>query len=409
MEVTNLNHSSGKSVLWYNFVKILYSGHERVEVPIGFLMLLSAILLARILSWIWNKDLRKTAIFLLIFICLTPHFTYFIGTLYPDGIYSVAATALLFEIWLIARYREINKLSILIIFITFPFAVFMRANGLVFTIPLVWLVYILWADSRKSAIWISAIILGWFAMHGIAKRIHPNQAQGAMYPLAIYETVNFLRHRPMNLWVASPRVSEKTIKTLEKYNQLSVYQEHFDPDYWDPLVFRQEGPKVMSLSDKDKTLIIKEFFRYNIWRNIPSFIGSRFNIFLSASFAQGGLPSHTYSQYIIPEINSKSVYRSFHLDKLEAIFFDIYNKSYKARWLFWTPFLGLILVFAGLIRGTSTRNIPLLLVAFPMFIQFAGIFLFSTAAEYRYILPFFTIPLVLLPALQLEQRGAIKV
>lgn len=90
--------------------------------------------------------------------------------------------------------------------------------------------------------------------------------------------------------------------------------------------------------------------------------------------------------------------------------------SVYALWLviFWPGVLGqdslgVLLEVTNPNHSSGTRNIPLLLVAFPMFIQFAGIFLFSTAAEYRYILPFFTIPLVLLPALQFRRIESIKV
>ena len=66
------------------------------------------------------------------------------------------------------------------------------------------------------------------------------------------------------------------------------------------------------------------------------------------------------------------------------------------------PFLGLGLLAWALVTGTRRRNWPMLLIAAPMLVQLGGIVLFSIAGEYRYILPFFALPLVLLPMYMLQ-------
>lgn len=208
----------------------------------------------------------------------------------------------------------------------------------------------------------------------------------------------------MKLWTATPRVSPKTIETLEKYHAIDLYLKHYDPDYWDSLVFTANGPQVMSLNKTDKKTITREFFRYNLWRNVPKFAGSRVNVFLTASFAQGGLPSHTYAQQVLNLVKSKSTYRRFGLNEAEALMFRMYDTSYMHRWLFWSPFLGLGLLAWAVVAGIRRRNGPILLVAVPMLVQLGGIMLFSIAGEYRYILPFFALPLVLLPMFVLNHR-----
>ena len=45
----------------------------------------------------------------------------------------------------------------------------------------------------------------------------------------------------------------------------------------------------------------------------------------------------------------------------------------------------------------------LLLISIPMLIQWGGVFVFSIAGEYRYLLPFFTLPLALLPAMAMSR------
>ena len=48
----------------------------------------------------------------------------------------------------------------------------------------------------------------------------------------------------------------------------------------------------------------------------------------------------------------------------------------------------------------------MLLIAVPMLVQLGGVFVFSIAGEYRYLLTFFTLPLALLPAIAMRKRGA---
>ena len=226
-----------------------------------------------------------------------------------------------------------------------------------------------------------------------------------MYPLAIFETVNFLQPRNTNIQTATPRISQKTIETLEKYHPIDVYQKHYDPDYWDTLVFMDGGPNVILLSKTDKKIITREFLRYNLWRNVPKFTGSRINVFLTSCFAQGGIPHHTYAQHVLPAVKSQSTYRRFGLDKADALLYKLYDASYMSRWLFWTPFLGLGLLAWALVAGSKKRSWPTLLVAVPMLVQLGGIVLFSIAGEYRYILPFFALTLVLLPMFVLRHQS----
>ena len=73
---------SGKTVVWYYFVKLLYGTTARVEVPIVASLLLCAVLLTRMLDWYWKNALYKTFFFVLLTIALAPHMIYFMGTLY---------------------------------------------------------------------------------------------------------------------------------------------------------------------------------------------------------------------------------------------------------------------------------------------------------------------------------------
>ncbi|MGX5662603.1 hypothetical protein [Diaphorobacter nitroreducens] len=394
---------SGKPVFWYYFVRIFYLPHQLAEVPIAAMLLISAFILSRILAWCWAQRFYKTALFLLLFICLTPHLIFFAGMLYPDGIFSIAVAGLLFEVWLLAQRRQASALSLAIIAVSLPFAVFARANGIIFLLPLVVLIPLL---ERRGRWWIGCILAGWCALIAVGAKAHKSEGHDVLYPLAIFETVNFLQPRPMNLWVASPRVSPLTVETLTKYKPIDLYVSHYDPDYWDTLVFRSEGPQVMSITKQDRKVITKEFLRYNMWHNMPKFLGSRLNVFLVSAFAQGGPLGFGYAEHVLQVVKSNSVYRQFQWPGAEATLREFQDFSYKHRWLFWTPFLGIGLLAWALRRGVLCRDTALLLVSIPMLVQLVAIFVFSIAGEYRYILPLFTLPLVLLPALALARQAA---
>ena len=152
LEVLNPAQQSGKPSFWYWFVRLTYQGHELVEIPIAAMLGLGALIQARILGWCWAQGLKKTTLFLFVFVTLTPHFVFFIGSLYPDGIYSIAVAGLMFECWLIARNRYCSWTSLVMVALTLPFAAFARSNGMVFIVPVLLLVAVLWKHQRKQGL-----------------------------------------------------------------------------------------------------------------------------------------------------------------------------------------------------------------------------------------------------------------
>jgi len=393
---TNGKLTSGKPVFWYFFVKTFFEPTGLVEVPIGVQLLLSAVVFARILGWCWAHGLRKTFAFLLVFVCLAPHMIFYIGSLNPDAIFAVAASGLLFELWLIARTRKLSRVSLLMCLIVLPFAVFSRANGIVFLGAVLYAAALLGTADRIKLL---AAAISWCTIVVTGQISHNVRTHDALYPLALFETVNFLQPRPMNLWRERPRVSEETIQTLTRYQPIQKIIENYDRDYWDPLIYKPDGPQLQSLSRADMQIIVNQFFRYNLWQNLPAFLSSRVNIFMVSALAQGGLVSVEYAPHVLAQIRSESQFRRFHLTTLESVLISVHAFSEKYRWLLWTPWLGIALLFIMVRRGLSTKSRPMLIVAIPMAVQLLAIFALSIAGEYRYLLPFFTLPLVALPAL----------
>ena len=407
---------SGKTVVWYYFVKLLYGTTGHVEAPIAAALALCAVMFARMLAWYWGQGLYKTLWFALLANARAPHMIYFMGTLYPDGLFAVATAALLFEVWLCVQSRSASAASLLMMAIALPFAAFARPNGLVFLAPLV--LASLWLDAR-GRLWVLLITAAWSAVVFGGNQLHKSTTQETQFPLAAFETAGFLQQRAMNeLWalyphmndpwvLQKPKVSTATIEALSHRGPLEKIQQYRDPAYWDMLVFHPNGPQLGALSDADKQTVVKEFWTYNLWQNLPDFIGSRVNVFFAAALAQGGFPALSYSTNVLPRIASSSEYRAWGWSTLEHWLQRIHAKSYAWRWVLWTPWVGFALLFWAMAWGAQHRDKAMLLIAVPMLVQLGGVFIFSIAGEYRYLLPFFTLPLALLPAMA-KRRSTIQ-
>ena len=266
---------SGKTVVWYYFVKLLYGTTGHVEAPITAALALCAVMFARMLAWYWDQGLYKTLWFALLAIAMAPHMIYFMGTLYPDGLFAVATAALLFEVWLCVQSRSASAASLLMMAIALPFAAFARPNGLVFLAPLV--LASLWLDAR-GRLWVLLITAAWSAVVFGGNQLHKSTTQETQFPLAAFETAGFLQKRAMNeLWalyphmndpwvLQKPKVSTATIEALSHRGPLEKIQQYRDPAYWDMLVFHPNGPQLGALSDADKQTVVKEFWTYNLWQ-----------------------------------------------------------------------------------------------------------------------------------------------
>ena len=395
-------NQSGKTVFWYFFVRFFYSLAQRVEYPIAVQLILGILVFARILTWQWSQQLHKIFVVSLVLVAMTPHMVFFLGTLYPDGIFSVAATGLMFELWLAARQRQLSRLGTMMIALTLPLAVFARANGIIFLLPIFATLFFV---PRRSRWILASIATLWIGLNVWGTQTHTSgHTHGAVFPLVIFETVNFLQPRPMNLWTAEPRVAPRTVEILTNHRPLSQILAYYDRDYWDTLIFSPDGPRLLDISRSDQRKLVHDFFRYNLWHNMPDFISSRTHVFLVSALAQGGFPGLDSADKILPLIKSNSAFRPFPLPTAQAVMRQAYEFSFSHRWILWSPLPGVLLLLGLLWRAIWQRNRPLLLLSVPLALQLGGIVFFSIAGEYRYVMPFFTLLPVLLSAWELSRR-----
>lgn len=394
---------SGKPAFWYMYNLLFYGTTGRTEVPIGIQLFICAVVCARILSWMLERRLYKSFWYCLLFVALAPSVVFYASSLYSDGIYAIALSGMLFEIWRCIRQRQIDSWSILILTLTIPFAILSRPNGIINILPLLTLAWVL---GRPQRVKLLALVFPWCVViiYGQISIKH-HYSIGSIFPVALYETVGFLEHRPMGLWEQNePRVTPKTIEALTSSGKsIEHIQKFYDHYYWDPLIFFPQGPALLSLSKKDKRTIVREFIKYNLWHNLPAFAASRVNIFLYSALANGGFPGPSYNKVILPQtksISSTSTNQWF----TDKPLLDYFEFSVRHRGILWAPWLGLILIFIACRRSIKERNLGSGIIAGTYAIQLAAVFIFSIAGEYRYLLAFFTAPLVLLPLIQTQAQ-----
>jgi hypothetical protein len=387
---------SRKPNFWHFFVKAFYEPQRLVERPIMVQMAICALILSRILAWCWCQGFRKIFFFLLVFICIAPHMIYFMGLLNADGLFAVGTTGFLFEIWLVSKAKRIGATSFALIAISLPFAIFFRVNGVVSLIPIVVIGFTLaWPERLK----LLAITAFWLILMLIADEVHKADEHGVLFPLAAFETANFLQPRPMHLRDPFTQVSGRTIQILSTHHPIQKTIEYYDKDYWDPLVYYPGGPDLLRLNSKERSDLVHDFFTYNLGRNIPAFAGSRLNVFVASLMAEGGFANLEDSDGILKRSKSQSEFRAFHISGLERILKATYVFSFVWRWLLWTPLPGIVMLFYTARVALKGKDAVVLSITVPMILQLGGIFIFSIASEYRYLLPFFVLPMVLLPIL----------
>lgn len=399
LEVDTLREfQAGKPAFWYMYANWLYGSTGRAEVPIGFQLLLCAAICTRILAWMLGQRMYKSFVYCLLFVALAPSVVYYAGSLYSDGIYAVALSGMLFEVWRSINRRALDLPAGLMLAITMPFAVLSRPNGILNLLPLVALAWLL---SRPHRMRLAAIVLPWclIGLYGHVTYKYQNPI-GSVFPLALYETVGFLEHRPMGLWERNePRVTPETVEALTSTGRtLQHISQFYDHYYWDPLIFFTSGPALLSLSEDAKRTILREFFAYNLWHNLPAFAASRVNIFLYSALANGDIPGPSVAQYVLPKTKSVSTYKAYQwpTDTYLTAWFDF---SMRHRALLWAPWIGLALIAMGCRRLWTERRAAHAVITGTYALQLAAVFAFSIAGEYRYLLAFFTAPLALLPAL----------
>jgi len=403
---SNRDFSSGKPAFWYLYNQFLYGTWRLVEIPIIFQLLVCALICARILNWMLDQAMHKSFLYCLFFVALAPSVMHYSGSLYGDGIYAISTIGMLFEVWRSYRSREIDRTSCWMLMITIPFAFFARPNGLISGLALIALAITVSKSNRWK---LMVIVIPWCALILFSNIHFKRESHSAIYPLALYETVGFLEHRPMGLWERNePRVTPKTITALtasgKSIEHISGFYDHY---YWDPLVYFPQGPDLKGLPSKSKKIIIREFFKYNLWHNFPAFAASRINIFFYSAFADGGIPGLTNAENILSKTQSRSEprFRSGATHRLVARFFDF---SQRYRVVFWTPWVGLCLLVLGCVRTWQRRDSAGFVICGVLALHLCAVFIFSIAGEYRYLLPFFIAPLVLFPVLYARKEPLVN-
>lgn len=395
--------SSGKTAVWIGFIKLILALNNNIGAITTTQMLISAFVFSRIIHYIYrNHGILRSAI-IFTFFAVTPHILNFSGTIYPDGLFSVCGVGLVFEIWICLKRSKVTRFSAFFIFLCLPFAIFARSNGAILLIPYI---YLLFNIERRSRLIIASIGIFW-TLTSIFLSLHQNgKPQEAIYPLVIFETANFVQPHPFSVAFGLPAydVSGPTVEVLEKYGGIQKFNEWYDRDYWDSLVHQPDSPNVLAISLDDQQILIKEFLSYNLWHNIPAFLSSRVNVFIVSAFAEGHFPTAETKSYVLNNFknNYSELSPSLFFTKWTTTFNSI---SWKYRFLLWSPFFGIAMLAAATVMSWKRMKIDYLVIHASLVLQLIAIFLFSSAGEYRYLLTYFLLPIVLYPMICDLRRG----
>lgn len=389
--------SSGKSLAWYLFGRLTYGPGRLVEWPVACQLVFAAAVFTRILGWCWARGMRKTFAFVGIFIALSPATLYYQSLLYPDGPFSVAAAGLCFEAWKVAHERRLTRFSLAWMLVLAPVAFFFRDNGIYLALLLAPPFLALGPSGRVQ---IASVLLVWVGLHTVAARLHgPVPSPGVLFPLSVFETINFVQPAisATGLHTEAEFLTAPTVEALRSFRPIREIAAYYDRDYWDTLVYLRSGPQVGNLNPSQREVILREFLCCNLWNNFPAFAASRVNVFLVSALGKGWFTRPQAILETLPQTQSASQVRPYADTLVGRIGRAVHERSFRYRWLLWSPLPGLALVVALLVRGWRRRDGTVLLVALPFVLQAGGIFLFSIAGEHRYLLLFFTGTAALLP------------
>ena len=387
----------GKTAFWMQFLDLTYNRTKLVEVPVLVMASICVLVLCRIQLYLLDLRRYKSFVFCLVFITLAPHLIVLNLTLMGDGIFAVATIGLFFELYLCCQRRRLTATSTAIIVATAGFALLTRTNGLTALLPLfLTLFYLPQKGKLVLGLIIGAYLAGMVALNKAQGDLKP---QGAVFPLVIWETVNFLRPPAMKTPTSFDRVSPKTIATLEELAPLDLYLRFYDREYWDPLNFAAGGPGVSRFTPAQQKVLTKEFFKRNLPKNLAAFMGSRVHVFFATALAYSGLPWPGYTPVVLPQTSSLSEawplahYSFFKLPE------KIFIESFKKRAILWTPFIAIAILGFALVKFSKKIISIEFFISLTFLFQLAGIFFFSIASEYRYISILVYAPLILLPML----------
>lgn len=384
---------SGKPSFWYWFVKETAGQHVKVEHTVAAQMLVCALVFSRILWWLQQAGMKKTFWGGLVFVALAPHTLYFISSLYPDGVFAVSVSGVLFECWLILRTRSVTPINGLLLFATLPFAVLARTNGIAL---LVLFIPMIICTRDRSRLTLGLLLASTIFGSWLVNTTHPTKKHDIFFPLVVFETVNFLQPRAMNFWYEQPRVSKMTTDALERHRPLSLILSNYDRDYWDPLNYKADGPLLGAMPEGDKRILVHQFFTYNIWQNIPAFLSSRVNVFLVSALAEGNYPGISATKYALNRVPTGSIHLKYTPLSLSEIADKIFKTSEKFRWILWSPLPTILLLMIMACQSFNNQRSADNWIVWSMTLQFVAIFTLSIAGEYRYLYPFFAFSLVAL-------------
>lgn len=365
-----------------------------------FQVIFTSLLFSAIFSFFIEKGVNKKIIYLffVLFITSIP-VALLTVTLWKDVPFSLCMIGLVFLLYKQFIEKRLTLSTSTLIVVMAIGASFFRHNGVInlLLFPIIIGTVFRGISRKASIIMISAYAVLFFAFSFVLPKIlNVEPAPSFLNKSIIYqESVSYLQ--PFPFWSDIPRVTPKTEELLERVMPKAMLLKKYDPRYPDFIFFPSYVNRA-AMTEEFWNELTKEFFSYNLPRNLNFFIGDRVTMFVTTTLGFGNTSDpRVYENDIGLKASPLS-------DKLYKLFQNIALFSlYPTIWriVIWNSLLPILLLIFLFIDSLYRKNRPITLCSGILLLHVTVLFVAAPASDWRYyyfayLSIFLSIPLWLL-------------
>ncbi len=361
-------------------------------VMVLFQILCTAFLFAYIFHYLWNKEVNRYLL-VVCFALVLVSVPVGINTvnLWKDTLFSLALVGMAFSVMVVFFEKKApSKLQFLMLLLSAIAVIQFRKNGIIYIGFLPVLLFIYFGKKIWIRWFISLVIVLFLSLQywlfGILE-VEPTPELYRNIPV-YHATAGFYARMPLTIMTtASKRFMEKLFSPedlVSKYNPIAV-----DSIFWSDRLNRE-----LLSSSEFKTIVEADFYRYNLWINLPTYLGDRVNMFVATVFGYNSL----YSDSI--DINAYGLKLTPILSQLHDVLVRLLNFTRGNLLLLvmvWSAWLGCVLCFVLFVDSIYRRRYHFQIFASILLVQMPFLFFLSPSASWRYVYFMYLALLIIFP------------